>query len=37
MDTGSYVQRILLRVAEDGTPEMQFLDALGKVTAQWPK
>lgn len=28
--------RILLRVAGDGTPEMQFLDASGKVTSQWP-
>lgn len=28
--------RILLRVAADGTPSMQFLDASGKVTRQWP-
>ncbi len=28
--------RILLRVAADGTPTMQFLDAAGKVTRQWP-
>jgi hypothetical protein len=28
--------RIILRVAADGTPEMQFLDASGKVTSQWP-
>ena len=28
--------RILLRVAADGTPTMQFLDASGKVTHQWP-
>jgi len=28
--------RIVLRVAEDGTAEMQFLDASGKVTSQWP-
>jgi regulator of RNase E activity RraB len=28
--------RILLRVAPDGTPTMQFLDAAGKVTHQWP-
>ena len=28
--------RILLRVAVDGTPAMQFLDASGKVTEQWP-
>jgi len=28
--------RIILRVAEDGTPQMQFLDASGKVTSQWP-
>jgi hypothetical protein len=28
--------RIMLRVAEDGTPIMQFLDAAGKVTSQWP-
>jgi hypothetical protein len=28
--------RILLRVAADGTPAMQFLDASGKVTHQWP-
>lgn len=29
--------RILLRVAADGTPTMQFLDAAGKVTEQWPE
>jgi hypothetical protein len=29
--------RILLRVAADGTPTMQFLDASGKVTHQWPE
>lgn len=29
--------RILLRVAADGTPSMQFLDAAGKVTQQWPQ
>lgn len=29
--------RILLRVASDGTPTMQFLDASGKVIHQWPK
>lgn len=28
--------RILLRVAADGTPSMQFLDSSGKVTRQWP-
>jgi hypothetical protein len=28
--------RILLRVAADGTPTMQFLDAAGKVMHQWP-
>ena len=28
--------RLLLRVAQDGTPTMQFLDAAGKVTSQWP-
>lgn len=28
--------RILLRVAADGTPTMQFLDASGKVISQWP-
>jgi hypothetical protein len=28
--------RILLRVAADGTPSMQFLDALGKVSHHWP-
>jgi hypothetical protein len=28
--------RILLRVAADGTPTMQFLDATGKVTRQFP-
>jgi hypothetical protein len=29
--------RIQLRVAPDGTPTMQFLDAQGKVTHQWPE
>jgi hypothetical protein len=29
--------RILLRVAPDGTPTMQFLDAAGKVTHEWPE
>ena len=29
--------RILLRVAADGTPSMQFLDATGKVIHQWPE
>jgi hypothetical protein len=29
--------RIILRVGADGTPEMEFLDALGNVTARWPK
>jgi hypothetical protein len=29
--------RILLRVAPDGTPQMQFLDASGKATYQWPQ
>jgi hypothetical protein len=29
--------RILLRVAADGTPSMQFLDKTGKVTDQWPE
>jgi len=29
--------RILLRVSADGTPSMQFLDATGKVTNQWPQ
>jgi hypothetical protein len=29
--------RILLRVAGDGTPTMQFLDAAGKITHQWPE
>lgn len=29
--------RILLRVGADGTPSMQFLDAAGKVTHQWPE
>ncbi|MGA8672757.1 MAG: hypothetical protein WB679_22970 [Terracidiphilus sp.] len=29
--------RIMLRVAPDGTPTMQFLDASGKVTQQWPE
>jgi hypothetical protein len=29
--------RIQLRVAADGTPTMQFFDATGKVTHQWPE
>jgi hypothetical protein len=29
--------RILLRVAADGTPTMQFFDAVGKVTHEWPE
>lgn len=29
--------RIQLRVAADGTPTMQFLDASGKVAHQWPE
>ena len=29
--------RILLRVAADGTPAMQFLDSSGKTTHQWPE
>jgi hypothetical protein len=29
--------RILLRVAPDGSPHMQFLDAAGHVTHQWPE
>jgi hypothetical protein len=29
--------RILLRVAADGTPSMQFLDAAGNITHQWPE
>lgn len=29
--------RILLRVAGDGTPTMQFLDAAGKTIHQWPE
>jgi hypothetical protein len=28
--------RIQLRVAPDGTPSMQFLDASGKILQQWP-
>jgi hypothetical protein len=28
--------RILLRVGADGTPAMQFLDASGKITHEWP-
>jgi hypothetical protein len=28
--------RLLLRVAADGTPGLQFLDASGKVTHKWP-
>jgi hypothetical protein len=28
--------RILLRVAADGTPTMQFLDASGNVLHHWP-
>lgn len=29
--------RILLRVAADGTPSMEFLDASGKITHRWPE
>lgn len=29
--------RVLLRVAADGTAAMQFLDASGKVTREWPE
>jgi hypothetical protein len=29
--------RLLLRVAGDGTPSMEFLDTAGKVTRQWPE
>jgi hypothetical protein len=29
--------RIMLRVDADGTPSMQFLDAGGKVTQEWPE
>jgi hypothetical protein len=29
--------RIVLKVGADGTPEMEFLDASGKVTERWPK
>lgn len=29
--------RIVLRVAADGTPTMQFLDAAGKAVHQWPE
>ena len=29
--------RIVLKVAGDGTPSMQFLDDQGKVVAQFPK
>jgi hypothetical protein len=29
--------RIILKVGEDGTPAMEFLDASGKVTERWPK
>jgi hypothetical protein len=29
--------RILLRVAADGTPSMQFLNVSGKITHQWPE
>lgn len=28
--------RVLLRVAADGTPSMEFLDAAGKITNEWP-
>jgi hypothetical protein len=35
-DPGGHT-RILLRVAADGTPTMQFFDAAGKVTHQWPE
>lgn len=29
--------RVLLRVAGDGTPTMQFLDEAGNITHQWPE
>jgi hypothetical protein len=29
--------RIILKVGEDGTPEMEFLDASGKVMSRWTK
>jgi hypothetical protein len=29
--------RIRLKVAADGTPSMEFLDAMGKITHQWPE
>ena len=29
--------RIILKVAEDGTPAMEFLDASGRVMERWPK
>jgi hypothetical protein len=29
--------RVILKVREDGTLEIEFLDALGKVTERWPK
>jgi hypothetical protein len=28
--------RVLLRVAADGTPDMQFLDPCGKIPHEWP-
>ena len=35
-DAGGH-NRIILKVGEDGTPEMEFLDASGKVVERWPK
>lgn len=35
-DVGGH-DRIVLKVAADGTPAMEFLDAAGTVTARWPK
>lgn len=35
-DTSGH-DRIVLRVAPDGSPSMQFLDAAGEVTRQWPE
>ena len=29
--------RIVMKVAQDGTPSLQFLDEQGKVIAQFPK
>lgn len=30
-------KRIVMKVAADGTPSLQFLDAKGKVIGQWPR